>query len=117
MKKRRKFSDLTVIQRVCRYIERGWTKSYLAVDKYDDVVPPGDRRACRWCILGALEKAVGRSVTRSLQARRIGLLIHQEVVQEGFRDILAFNDSPQVTLQRVQLLLYRCSARIKGQQS
>ena len=43
-------------------LRQGWTQGDTAVDDQGDTVEPSDYKACRWCLTGAIDCAVGQIV-------------------------------------------------------
>lgn len=47
---------LLAIEEVARLLEKGWTTNVHARDENDTIVSPYDKKACKWCITGAIFK-------------------------------------------------------------
>jgi len=69
---------LEVLERAAGYVdrgwvERGWTQGRLAVDADGMPVAPGDPRACKWCMTGAMLAACVRLGVYGADARAVNV--------------------------------------------
>jgi hypothetical protein len=106
---------IKVLTRAVEIVKEGWCQQYSALDREGVQVPAEDARATRWCLHGAINRAVyeltGRTDMTPIH-RATSMAVGRAIGPLGFSGI-AFNDAPGRTEDEVAAKL-REAARLEG---
>jgi hypothetical protein len=84
--------------------ESKWIKGYFAADKDGNILDDEyNERACKFCLLGALDKCYG---TNANEYRRVRAKIESRIIpNETLGTIVRWNDAPERTFADVKQLV------------
>ena len=98
----RKREILTV---AIQYLDRGWTRGFLARNDAGDAVSPRDAEACSWCAVGALQAAAIETFRGSdddENAFEFGVVMRDVTQAAGVLSLSVWNDDPDRTVAEVR---------------
>ena len=80
---------VSTLKKAIDKIEKGWIKHALAVDAKGEVIMPGSKKACKWCMLGAI---TGSTKSR-IVLRKCKELLYLAIHDGPSGSIIRFNDT------------------------
>lgn len=89
-----------------------WTKRFYARDKFDREVYDVSEEACKWCLLGAINR-----IMRSKENYKnylVVILILENAIRSitNHYNIVKFNDDPKTTHEDILNLLDKCIEKV-----
>lgn len=92
-------NPLSVIMEIRSRIQQGWCQDVGAKDKYGQAIYPWDKRACKWCLLGAFNSIAISEKGKVIMPQKIIDKAHHAIVSRmkfpdgSFHKMVFFNDN------------------------
>ena len=91
--------------RAAEVIERGWNQGWFAVDKDGNKVSARSKDACKWCVLGAVEKAADELGLKNGDWMKIVGRVQWAAGIDEYGSLCRWNDDPNRTQEEVAAML------------